>query len=80
MKCIYKVEGNPLPLNMQLTKEQVKKYQEIYLKHFGQEISYEKALKQGGALVNLVSLVVSETDTSITPPYHSITNNIGTTI
>ena len=24
MKCIYKAEGNPLPLNMQLTKEQVK--------------------------------------------------------
>jgi len=49
---------------MQLTDQQIKKYQEIYLKHFGREISYEDALKQASSLVSLVNLVVLETETS----------------
>lgn len=42
---------------MQLTEQDIKKYQEIYLKIFGKEISKEEALKDGQSLVLLVRLV-----------------------
>ncbi len=65
---------------MTLTQAQIEKYQKIYREQFGRDISYEEALKQGIALVDLVRLVVSDTNTSLTPPYHSITSNSRTTI
>lgn len=40
-----------------LTQKQIEKYQAIYLRVFGKEVSHEQALKEGSALVDLVRLV-----------------------
>lgn len=40
-----------------LTKEQIEKYKAIYEKEFGEEISDEKAIEQGEALVQLMKAV-----------------------
>jgi len=42
---------------MLLTKEQVEKFQEIYRKSFGEEISYQDALAGGISLVNLMKII-----------------------
>ena len=40
-----------------LTEQDIKKYQEIYFKEYGQNISREEALRQGQKLVLLVQTV-----------------------
>lgn len=40
-----------------LTKEQIEKYKAIYKEEFGEEISDEKAIEQGGALVQLMKTI-----------------------
>jgi hypothetical protein len=42
---------------MGLTEKQVKEFQEIYKKEFGEEISYEKAYEKGTNLVQLFEAV-----------------------
>lgn len=40
-----------------LSDEQITKYQEIYKKYYGKEISREDALEQGIKLVRLIELI-----------------------
>lgn len=40
-----------------LPKEAVIEYQQIYKKLFGEEISFERALEEGGKLLNLVFVI-----------------------
>jgi len=40
-----------------LTETQLTKFQDIYRKHFGEEISREKALEEGIKLVNLMKII-----------------------
>jgi hypothetical protein len=40
-----------------LTDEQIRKYQDIYKKRFGKEISKEEALEQGIKLVRLMEII-----------------------
>ena len=40
-----------------LTDEQIKKFQAIYRKYFGKEISKEVAIKQGIKLVRLMEII-----------------------
>ena len=40
-----------------LSDEQIKKFQIIYKKHFGKEISREEAYEQGAKLIRLVELI-----------------------
>lgn len=40
-----------------LTPAQVKKFQEIYFKRFGKEISYEEASEQGAQLINALRII-----------------------
>jgi hypothetical protein len=42
---------------MKLTEQDIKKYQEIYFRKFGTNISKEKVLEDGLSLVLLVQLV-----------------------
>ena len=42
---------------MQLSDKKITEFQELYLKHFGEEISREKAHEKGIKLVRLVELV-----------------------
>lgn len=42
---------------MSLTREQVEKFQKIYKERFGEEISYDEALKSGTKLVNLMRII-----------------------
>jgi hypothetical protein len=41
---------------MQLTDEQIKKFQEIYLQSFGKKINGTEALKKGASLVRLYDI------------------------
>ena len=61
-----------------LTKKQIEKYRAIYLKVFGKEVSYEQALKEGSALVDLVQLVTTERKNIVVSqkfPDNNIKNN-----
>jgi len=40
-----------------LSNERIKKFQELYKKHFGKELSKEEAYEKGAKLVRLVQLV-----------------------
>lgn len=40
-----------------LTKDEIVKYQKIYKKIYGKELSFEQALEQGTKLMRLVSLI-----------------------
>jgi len=40
-----------------LSDEQIKKFQILYKKHFGKEISREEAYEQGAKLIRLVELI-----------------------
>lgn len=40
-----------------LSEEQIRKFQTLYKKHFGKEISREKAYEKGANLVRLVELI-----------------------
>lgn len=42
---------------MSLTREQVEKFQDIYKKKFGKEISYQDALAGGISLVRMMEIV-----------------------
>ncbi len=42
---------------MTFTADQIKKFQELYRKHFGESITNEEAVEKGAQLVNLVSAV-----------------------
>jgi len=42
---------------MHLTEEQITKFQILYQKHFGEEISREKAYEEGIKLVHLMKLI-----------------------
>ncbi len=42
---------------MQLSDQQIQKYQMLYKNHFGLEISRKDALEQGLKLINLVRIV-----------------------
>lgn len=44
---------------MRLTDDQITKYQQIYLKTFGESLSQEDALVQGMALLRLVKVLSS---------------------
>lgn len=44
-------------MNSMLTDEQIKKFQSIYKKRFGKEISKEEALESGTKLVSLLALI-----------------------
>ena len=45
---------------MQINDEDIKKFQILYKKHFGEDISKEKALDQGIKLVSLVEIVLRQ--------------------
>lgn len=45
---------------MKFTDEQIITFQKIYKKHFGENISKENALGQGGRVVRLVEIVLKE--------------------
>lgn len=40
-----------------LSDEQIRKFQELYKKHFGEEISREKAYESGMQLINLIETI-----------------------
>ena len=40
-----------------LSDEQIRKFQMLYKKHFGKEISREEAYEQGAKLIRLVELI-----------------------
>lgn len=42
---------------MQLTNEQIAEFQELYRKHFSEEISHEQAHEEGIKLVRLMQLI-----------------------
>ena len=42
---------------MELSPESVKKYQELYRKRFGKEISQEKAYEEGMKLIRLMKVI-----------------------
>jgi hypothetical protein len=42
---------------MELTNEQIEKFQQLYKQRFGEDISYEEAADRGLKLVRLVRLV-----------------------
>jgi len=42
---------------MSLTREQVEKFQDIYKKRFGKEISYQDVLDRGYKLVRLMKII-----------------------
>ncbi|MDC0977641.1 hypothetical protein OAR19_00115 [bacterium] len=42
---------------MQLSKDQIKQFQSLWLNHFGERISEAKAIEQGLSLINLVKAV-----------------------
>lgn len=43
-----------------LSEDDIKKFQEIYQKEFGKEISKEEALKQGTKLITLMKIVLKQ--------------------
>lgn len=45
---------------MNLSKRDIKKFQEIYRNKFKKEISYERASESGRKLVNLIKLITEE--------------------
>lgn len=49
------MQGNAVQLN----KQQVKKFQELYFRRFGKRMSYKEAVSQGSKLVSAVNAVYS---------------------
>jgi len=49
---------------MTLSKEQIKKFQEIYFNHFGERINDADAYNQGINLINLVKAVYKQPNLS----------------
>jgi len=47
-----------------LSNKAIKEYQEIYLKEFGKEISFEEAKVQAENFVNLIRLIIKPTPRS----------------
>jgi len=43
---------------MKLTDEQIAKFQELYKKHFGEDISKEEALKLATKFVQLIKIII----------------------
>lgn len=53
---------------MNLSREAVREYQEIYARDFGREISESEAAEQAGRLVRLVALLLQDAVDAIGDP------------
>jgi hypothetical protein len=60
---------------MELTNEQIEKFQELYKQQFGEEISYEEAADRGLKLVRLVRLVYKPITKEQYKRFHKPLNN-----
>lgn len=53
---------------MNLSREAVREYQEIYAREFGREISESEATEQAGRLVRLVALLLQDAVDAVDDP------------